>query len=149
MERISSSSYILRRHTIGWINTFWLLFFVKWALRKGGLVGLLDVSRFSSFSPGEWLSKSGVSYGTRDSTGLSFFPLLFNIVAQAFLILVIQFQERRWLEGIVIHGLNDRIIVLQYTDDTILFLRYIEGLVDKVQSCRIIFSLISRFRINL
>lgn len=53
------------------------------------------------------------------------------------------------MEGIAIPGLHERIPILQYADDTILFLCGSDMLSSKVHSCPMIFSLISKLKINL
>lgn len=76
-------------------------------------------------------------------------PLFFNLVGEAFLILVKQYQEKRWLEGISIPSLSERILVLQFIDDTILVLRTTNMISLNVQNCLTIFSLMFGLRINL
>lgn len=39
--------------------------------------------------------------------------LLFNLVGEAFHILVKQYHEKRWFEGIGVPGLSEKILVLQ------------------------------------
>lgn len=76
-------------------------------------------------------------------------PLLFNLVVESFSILVNQFQELGWLEGVLILGLNERIPTLQYADDTLLFFCWSKRLALKIQSYLTILSLISGLKINI
>lgn len=76
-------------------------------------------------------------------------PLLFNLVSRSFTILVNQFQEKGWLEGISIPGVDELIPILQYADDTILFFREAECILSKIQSYLTILSLILGPKINL
>lgn len=54
------------------------------------------------------------------------FPLLFKLVAEFLPILVNQFDVNGWLQGVGIHEVMESTIVLQYAEDSILFLRYSE-----------------------
>lgn len=65
--------------------------------------------------------------------------LLFYLIAGALFVLVNQFQENGWLEGISIPCLNERIFALQYADDTIFLLRGNDMISSKVQSYLIFF----------
>lgn len=58
--------------------------------------------------------------GLRQGCPLS--PLLFNLVAKSLPILVKQVEDFQWLQSVSIRGVKERITVLQYADDTIMFL---------------------------
>lgn len=77
------------------------------------------------------------------------FPLLFNLMVKALPILMKQFEENQWLQGIRIQGVLKTITIVQYTNDTMLFLSRIEELEVKLHRCILIFSIILRLRINL
>lgn len=85
--------------------------------------------------------------GLRQGCPLS--SLLFNMVVEAFPILVHQFNDRGWLRGMSIQGVMERTSVLQYADDTILFLWRLVDLEVRLQRCLCIFSIISGPQINL
>lgn len=76
-------------------------------------------------------------------------PLLFNLVVETLPLLVFQFEKRHWLPGFRILGVSESTTVLQYTDDTSLFLRLSNGLHGRLRKCLLIISLISRLKINL
>lgn len=46
--------------------------------------------------------------------GVSIVPLLFNLAAESFSILVNQFQKLGWLEEISVPGIPEKILILQY-----------------------------------
>lgn len=77
---------------------------IRWISR---CISVGPVSVLVSRSPDP---KFNMKRGIRQGYPLS--SLLFNIVAKTFLILVSQFQDKGWLEGIRIPGMVDRIIVL-------------------------------------
>lgn len=60
-------------------------------------------------------------------------PLLFNLVAETLPTLINQCQSQGWFHRIPIPGLLDRIIVLQFADDIILFLNHTNGLSSRIQ----------------
>lgn len=76
------------------------------------------------FSSKNTLSKTYIPYGMGINAMISFFSLLlFNVVVEASSIFVNQFQSKGWLQGFPISGLQDRISVLQFANNTILFQR--------------------------
>lgn len=114
---------------------------IRWIMR---CTSVAPVSVLVNGSPGQ---KFCMQCGLRQRCPLS--PLIFNLVAESFTILVNQVQEKGWLIGVPIPGLEKSIYILQYADDTILFLRGSEGTSSKIQNCLTIFSLISGLTINL
>lgn len=77
-------------------------------------------------------------------------PLLFNLVAKSFTIVVNQFQDNGWLERISVLGLMEKISIRQYyAHDIVLFLHGSKRLSSKIQCCLMIFSLIFSLKINL
>lgn len=88
-----------------------------------------------------------MEHGLRQECPLS--PFQFNLVAEAFPILVNQFHSQGWLQVFDITGLYEPYFVLQCGNDTMLFLRHSLDLSSKVQRCFTIFSLLSRLKINL
>lgn len=92
-------------------------------------------------------TKFSMERGLRQCCQLS--PILFNLVAEAFPILVHQFKDLGWVRGMRIQGGGERTSVLQYVDDTILFLGRSVDLDARLRRCLRIFSLISGLRINL
>lgn len=74
--------------------------------------------------------------------GAPYLPLLFNIVVEAFPILVNQFQDKGWLEGIRIRKMDNRITILWYVYDMILFLHSSDEFASKLLICLTIFFLI-------
>lgn len=65
------------------------------------------------------------------------------------MILANQFQENGRQEGIPVLGMSERVPILQYANDTMLFLGRSNKVQAKIQSCFTIFSLISGLKINL
>lgn len=49
------------------------------------------------------------------------FPQIFNLVAEAIFILVNQFQEMGWLQGILFPYMKEKFTSFQFVDDTIFF----------------------------
>ena len=58
--------------------------------------------------------------GVRQGDPLS--PILFNLVADMLATLIFRAKPNRQINGIVPHLVNDGLSILQYTDDTVLFL---------------------------
>lgn len=85
--------------------------------------------------------------GLRQGYPLS--ALLFNLVVEALPRFLIQFQSAGWLSGVAIPGLRNEMLVLQFVDDTILFLNNTEGLLLRIQSCLLFFPMMTGFKINL
>lgn len=85
--------------------------------------------------------------GLRQSCPLS--QLLFYLVPEALPNLLNQFHYAGWLSGIAILGLTDRMTVLQFVDDNILFLNNTKDISSRIQSCLTIFSILTGFKINL
>lgn len=75
--------------------------------------------------------------------------LLFNLVAKSPPLFLNQFQSRGWFHGIAIQGMDERINVLQFANDTIFSLKNSEKLSSRYQICLTIFSFISGLNINL
>lgn len=80
---------------------------------------------------------------------MSSFTPLFNLVFKVPSVLINQFQSKALLYGFPIYGLNDSITVLQFIDDTILFLHRINDVASRVHRCLEIFSMVSGLSINL
>lgn len=76
-------------------------------------------------------------------------PLLFNLVAESLPILVNQFEENQWLQGLCINGMLERATVFQYAGDTILFLDCSKNMEVRFCICLLIFSIISGLCVNL
>lgn len=76
-------------------------------------------------------------------------PLLLNLVVEALPRHLNQFESISWLNGIVIPCLVDRMTVLQFTDDIILFLNNTDGLSSTIHSCLTIFLVLTGLKINL
>lgn len=74
----------------------------------------------------------GIQYGERYEKG---FCLLFNLVTKSLSIPVSQFEAKSWLQGVCTDGLFDSTTVLQYEDDTIMFLRHLENLKLRLRQC--------------
>lgn len=114
---------------------------------RSGFLGLVDVSAFVSVlvngSPGPSLH---MACGLHHACPLS--PLLFNLVAATLPILINQCQSKVWFQGISISSLQDPIFVLQFADDTILFLCRSTNVATRVQHCLTIFFMISGLSIN-
>lgn len=70
-------------------------------------------------------------------------------MVESLLRLLNQFKSVRWLNDIPIPGLVDRLTVLQFADDTILFLNNIEDLSSRIQSFLMIFLVLTCLKINL
>jgi hypothetical protein len=51
-------------------------------------------------------------------------PILFNIVTEMFVILIKWAKEDRQINRIIPHLVDDELSILQYADDTIIFLDY-------------------------
>ena len=49
-------------------------------------------------------------------------PILFNIVADMLAVLIKRAKDDRKTRGVILHLVDDGLLVLQYADDTILFL---------------------------
>ena len=49
-------------------------------------------------------------------------PILFNIVADILAVLIKRAKDDRKTRGVILHLIDDGLLVLQYADDTILFL---------------------------
>lgn len=75
--------------------------------------------------------------------------LLFNLVTESLPIFVNKLEEHLGLRGFCIQGLSENTTVLQYADDTILFLHYSVDLEVRLHKCLLIFSLILGLKINL
>lgn len=104
-------------------------------------------ARFSVLVNGSAGSKFFMERGLRQGCHLP--PFRFNLVAKTLLILVNQFEDKRWLQGIRIQGVPERTTIFQYVDDAILFLRHSEDLDVKLHHCLVIFSMMSGLFINL
>lgn len=76
-------------------------------------------------------------------------PLFFNLVGDILHILINQFQEKGWVQGISISCLEERISILQFADDMMLFLCRIDDLSSCVRRCLTVFSMLSGLTINL
>jgi hypothetical protein len=60
--------------------------------------------------------------GLRQCDPLS--PILFNLVADILSILINRAKEDRWIRGLVPHLVEGGLSILQYVDDTILFMKH-------------------------
>ena len=82
---------------------------------KGGSVGIKVNDDLGSF----FQTQKGLRQGDPMS------PILFNIVGDMLAIFISRAKEAGLLSGIVPHLIEDGLSILQYADDTILFLKMI------------------------
>lgn len=76
-------------------------------------------------------------------------PLLFNLVVKTLPILVSQFEDNQWLQGMWINGMQKRTTTVEYADDTIMFLGCSEDMDVILHRCLLIFFIISGLCVNL
>lgn len=89
-------------------------------------------------------------YNAYSGQGYPLSQLLLNLVAKSLpRLLLNQFQYAGCLSGIAIVGLVDRMKILQFADDTILFLNNTVGLCSRIHNYLTIFSLLTGLKINL
>jgi hypothetical protein len=84
--------------------------------------------------------------GLRQGDPLS--PILFNLVADMLVVLIERAKSQGFIEGLVPHLVDDGLSILQYADDTILF---IEDDLVKAKGLRLVlsaFEKISGLKIN-
>jgi hypothetical protein len=108
---------------------------IKWSF-------LQQILRMKGFSP-EWralindfVSRGSVEIQVNDDTGWYFqtrkglrqgdplSPLLFNIVADILTILIERAKSDGQIEGVIPHLVDGGLLILQYADDTILFMEH-------------------------
>jgi hypothetical protein len=64
-------------------------------------------------------------------------PILFNVVANMLAILIARAKKAGQVEGVVPHLIQDGLSILQYTDDTMIFMSHD---VEKVMNMKLILS---------
>lgn len=81
--------------------------------------------------------------------GSSLLPLLFYLVVKFLPILVNQYEDNQWLQNMYIQRVMDITNIIQYSENTILFLGQSVNLEGKLRKCLFIFSNIKELHIDL
>lgn len=81
--------------------------------------------------------------------GRPLLPLLFNLLVETLLILINQFEDKPWLQGVHILIVLERTTIFQYVDETILFIRLSQDLDVRLRKCMLIFCIILGLHVNL
>ena len=112
----------------------------KWidCIVRGGSVGIKINDDMGSF----FQTKKGLRQGDPLS------PLLFNIVADMLAILVSRARENGQIEGVVPHLIDGGLSILQYADDTIIFLENDMEQAKKLKLLLCAFEELSGLKIN-
>jgi retron-type reverse transcriptase len=87
----------------------WVAFFIE-----GGHVGIKVNDQVEK----NFQTKKGIRQGDPLS------PILFNIVVDMLAVLIKRAKTEGQIEGVVPHLVDDELSILQYTDDTILFMEH-------------------------
>jgi hypothetical protein len=69
-------------------------------------------------------------------------PILFNLVADMLVVLIERAKNLGFIDGLVPHLVDDGLSILQYADDTILFL---EDDLEKAKSLKLVLSIFKCF----
>lgn len=75
-------------------------------------------------------------------------PILFNIVADLLLILIKRGKDNHQIRGVIPHHVDDGLSILQYKDDTILFLDHDIEQAKKMKPLLFLFEQLSGLNIN-
>jgi mannosylglycoprotein endo-beta-mannosidase len=80
--------------------------------------------------------------------GDSMSPILFNIMVDMLAILIARANEARQVEGVIPHLIQDGLSILQYADDTVIFMSHDVAKVINMKLILSTFEQLSRLKIN-